>query len=181
MRPTGADIHVRDGFLSPGECAEYIALAEREGFSPATVSLPEGARWIPEIRNNQRVDIESESIAANLFVRAKPLLPICDGLEAIGLNPHIKVYRYASGERFNRHRDGVVKLTGRKSVLSFLIYLNSDFQGGKTSFAETSVTPATGRLLMFKHALKHKGERVEAGLKYVLRSDVMYPAPPAVG
>jgi len=39
-----------------------------------------------------------------------------------------------------------------------------------------TVTPAAGKLLVFRHDILHQGAAVTSGRKYVLRSDVMYRA-----
>ena len=36
------------------------------------------------------------------------------------------------------------------------------------------VDPAPGRALLFQHRVLHEGERVERGVKYLLRSEIMY-------
>jgi hypothetical protein len=65
-----------------------------------------------------------------------------------------------------------------------MIYLNEDFEGGGTSFAggpyparsfaSFQVTPKKGMALLFHHPITHKGEPVQRGRKYVLRTDVMF-------
>ncbi len=54
----------------------------------------------------------------------------------------------------------------------------SGFDGGATVFHDfgVQVTPRTGSALMFQHQLLHEGCVVQAGVKYVLRTDVMYTA-----
>ncbi|MCR9199316.1 MAG: 2OG-Fe(II) oxygenase [Planctomycetaceae bacterium] len=74
---------------------------------------------------------------------------------------------------------------GERSFLTFMIYLNDDFEGGETSFEDSysdepfdpfSVVPQTGMALFFEHGTYHIGELVSHGRKYVLRTDVMYAA-----
>jgi len=55
-----------------------------------------------------------------------------------------------------------------------MIYLNAGFSGGETSFEDAEVVPAEGLALFFWHAIRHKGQPVVQGRKYVLRTDVMY-------
>ena len=54
-------------------------------------------------------------------------------------------------------------------------------QGGETAFLSMNlkrsykVAPKVGRVLLFQHrSLLHSGEEVENGLKYTLRTDLMY-------
>jgi hypothetical protein len=58
--------------------------------------------------------------------------------------------------------------------LTFLIYLNEGCEGGETRLPGASVSPRTGLGLLFQHLLLHEGAALQAGVKYVLRSDVMF-------
>lgn len=66
-----------------------------------------------------------------------------------------------------------------------MIYLNSardNFTGGRTLFYKNQTddnilaeyTPHEGDLIIFDHNIWHKGEMVNQGEKYVMRSDVIY-------
>ena len=59
-----------------------------------------------------------------------------------------------------------------------MLYLDEGFAGGATTFLdwERVVVPRTGAALVFQHFLLHEGSVVEAGVKYVLRTDAMYRA-----
>lgn len=59
-----------------------------------------------------------------------------------------------------------------------MLYLSGeDLEGGATEFHDFgTVTPATGKMLLFQHHVLHQGAPVRRGLKYVLRTDVMYQA-----
>ena len=59
-----------------------------------------------------------------------------------------------------------------------MVYLNDDFAGGETEFVDLrrTIVPRTGSALLFQHMLLHAGETVTSGVKYVLRSDVLYTA-----
>ena len=60
-------------------------------------------------------------------------------------------------------------------MLTLIVYLNDDFEGGETDFdLGVCVDPRPGTALLFQHFLLHEGCKVTAGMKYVLRSDVMY-------
>ena len=65
---------------------------------------------------------------------------------------------------------------GLASRLTLLVYLNDGFTGGDTDFREFRVKPEAGAALLFVHDTWHEGAAIEAGTKYVLRSDVMYGA-----
>ena len=79
------------------------------------------------------------------------------------------------GEYFKWHRDGsFVRSPDEASCLTFLIYLNHDFEGGATAFRTDVVEPRAGSVLVFPHRLTHQGMEIVSGMKYVLRTDVMY-------
>eukprot|EP01027_Heterolobosea_sp_BB2_P001735 GEZU01002591.1.p1 GENE.GEZU01002591.1~~GEZU01002591.1.p1 ORF type:complete len:113 (+),score=13.42 GEZU01002591.1:316-654(+) len=72
-----------------------------------------------------------------------------------------------------------------RSFLTFMIYLNGGFKGGKTNFLRTcdkdradrvlhTVDPQAGTALLFTHDLLHEGaELLGGGFKYIMRSDGM--------
>ena len=55
-----------------------------------------------------------------------------------------------------------------------MIYLNDDYGGGNTSFNTISIEPKKGMALIFLHNLEHEGSAITDGIKYVLRTDVMF-------
>ena len=67
-------------------------------------------------------------------------------------------------------------LNEARSLLTLLVYLDDDFDGGATDFPEQgeTVTPRAGDALWFQHALLHAGRPVTRGTKHVLRTDVLY-------
>lgn len=175
-------IWVVENFFTPAECQEWIDFAEAEGFDDAPISVGFGKESIDKgIRNNDRVMIDDEDRAFLLWQKTKSHLPqMIYHRVAVGLNERLRFYRYDSGQQFKYHFDGSFRRpTGEQSLLTFMIYLNEDFVGGKTTFLnseETIISPKTGMMLAFKHNILHQGAEVLSGRKYVLRSDVMYSA-----
>lgn len=130
----------------------------------------------PDICNNEHLILDDFEIAKNLWQRvAAQIPPILEGRQALGLNERLRFYRYDVGQYFAPHSDGCFRReNGEESLLTFMIYLNDDFDGGETNFGEVSIKPETGMALVFKHPLLHEGCAVTKGRKYALRSDVMY-------
>lgn len=145
----------------------------------------------------------------------------------IGLNQRYRFYRYNTNDVFKMHTDGAWTFSGLRnssqgtqdtkiwqpvlvddmfrgqalSWLTFLLYLNDDFEGGATSFVQPrvntfpfgvddptsastvfNVTPVQGSVLCFFHgshplSLLHSGATVTNGTKYVARTDVVYYSP----
>lgn len=175
----------RDHLLTPAECQALIARAEAIGFADAPITTARGPVMRQDIRNNERVMIDDPTLAAGLYQRALPWLPRrVMGLEVCGANERLRFYRYHPGQRFAPHMDGAfLRKNGEESLLTFMIYLNDGFAGGSTWFLDqdTHVTPVTGRALFFQHMLLHEGCVVETGVKYVLRTDVMFRPPAGEG
>ncbi len=181
-------IYTLPGVLTPAQCAALIEQAEGIGFEPASVRTPGGPKMMTHIRNNDRVVLRDEALAAALWQRLHAVLPVLDGARATGLDALWRVYRYVPGQQFKRHKDGVVtSASGEHSRLSFLVYLNDDCEGGATLFRDPpapggdapeplSIIPSTGHALLFRHERWHEGTPVQQGRKYVLRSDVFYEA-----
>src|SRR5688500_890807 len=93
-------------FLSPEECAEYIALSEGIGYEAATLATADGAKLQPEIRNNNRVILDDVEFVRKLWARATLHVPrILNGRQAIGFNERIRFYRYDPSQQFAGHVD----------------------------------------------------------------------------
>jgi hypothetical protein len=172
----GAGVFTIESFLSADECTELIAHSERLGYSEAAIRTEDGERLYKDARNNDRIVYDDPGLAARLYPRARPLLPgELDGWSVNGFNERWRYYRYDRAQQFTWHLDGTVRLaTGEESLLTFMIYLNDNFEGGSTDFGWESVLPMQGMALVFPHRLRHQGSAVKAGLKYVLRTDVLY-------
>ncbi len=165
-------------------------IGERTGFSSANADYP------PSYRDNDRLVIDDPNLAERLFVHLIDIKAECDEVAdmmdmpdwtPIRINERIRFCRYRPGTQFGPHQDGVHFTPCGQSHLTFMVYLNdSVFDGGDTVFFESRsdamhggepiarVRPKKGSLVMFDHDLWHAGSRVEAGVKYVLRSDLVY-------
>ncbi|MBD2741310.1 2OG-Fe(II) oxygenase [Coleofasciculus sp. FACHB-1120] len=164
--------------LSKAECNEYIALTENIGYTAAGLAVGQDEYIMaPSLRNNDRVIMDNPELAASLWRRVETFVPRIDNWRAIGLNERLRFYRYDPGQRFAPHCDSSYWRTNRDhSRLTFMIYLNEDFEGGETRFysPDVCIVPKSGMALLFMHELKHEGVSVLQGRKYVVRSDVMY-------
>ena len=170
-------IAVVHDFLNRAECAELVQRIECIGPGAAPISLAGGRQvLLPEVRNNDRVMFEDVSLAASLFERLRPALPVREDTP-VGHNERFRGYRYRAGQRFRPHFDGAyVRNERERSEITLLLYLSDGFVGGDTLFNDLNlrVIPRTGMALLFEHLILHEGCAVLGGTKYVLRSDVMY-------
>jgi len=107
----------------------------------------------------------------------------------VRVNERMRFLRYGPGNYFKSHRDGAYTTPSgdQRSFYTLHLYLNDsigsggDLKGGATAFHSPDLTrrldvdPKMGRVLIFQHAqLKHSGEEVQEGIKYTMRSDLMY-------
>lgn len=171
--------HIEDGFLTPEECQGFIKMAEELGFEEAKIQTRgKGEVMDKEIRDNDRVIHENQSLADQLWEMVKPLVPEeVDEYKAVGLNEKFRFYRYQDGQQFKAHMDGAFKRNEQEhSKITAIIYLNENFERGTTMFVSPyeTIEPKEGRLLLFAHRQLHTGQPVPEGTKYVLRTDVMY-------
>eukprot|EP01128_Nolandella_sp_AFSM9_P006583 TRINITY_DN3424_c0_g1_i1.p1 TRINITY_DN3424_c0_g1~~TRINITY_DN3424_c0_g1_i1.p1 ORF type:complete len:295 (+),score=45.75 TRINITY_DN3424_c0_g1_i1:89-973(+) len=114
----------------------------------------------------------------------------------VGLNEVWRFCKYVPGGVFAPHYDGeYVANQNLRSMKTFNLYLNGPLDGGTTNFVTDDsplakdehnrfkaqdqyisyrVAPETGLALLFNHRFLHEGDYLKSGLKYLMRSDVMY-------
>ena len=169
-----------DDVLSPEECAALIARIEAAGPELASINALGGPLIDERVRNNTRVIFDDEALAGLLFERVRGTAPErLSGRRLVGANERLRCYRYAPGQRFAPHYDGsFARDEHERSLLTFMVYLNEGFAGGSTTLLDldVEVVPRTGMALLFQHALRHEGAEVKSGVKYAVRSDLMFRA-----
>jgi prolyl 4-hydroxylase len=174
-REIAEDTWIIDNFLSLKECADLIQLSEEIGYEAAKVNINGRQVNVPMVRDNERVLHFDKRLAENYWEKLKPEIPKIGNSYPIGLNELWRFYKYFPGNRFKKHRDGSYARNEKEaSFYTILIYLNSDFEGGETGFDDMIVKPETGMALIFDHNVRHEGIATTSGIKYVLRSDIMY-------
>ncbi|KAH7003160.1 hypothetical protein EDB82DRAFT_482721 [Fusarium venenatum] len=110
------------------------------------------------------------------------------------LNDRMRFLKYSPGQYFKPHCDGAYFYTegpGKEFETFYTVhlYLNdsvendptSELQGGATSFLDrkgekrVDVNPKAGSVLIFQHkGLFHEGALVNKGIKYTMRTDILY-------
>ncbi|ORY16545.1 hypothetical protein BCR34DRAFT_476133 [Clohesyomyces aquaticus] len=108
------------------------------------------------------------------------------------LNERMRFLKYTGGEYFKAHCDGAYETPNgaERSYFTLHLYLNDaegkpgqePLVGGATSFhsymdlrVKIDVVPKAGRILLFQHRdLLHSGADVISGLKFTMRTDIMY-------
>jgi prolyl 4-hydroxylase len=172
--PDAPMLWVVDDIFTPDECTAEIAWIR--------ASVPRLATNNPLYRDQDRVMRDDPATAARLLERLRPHLPeTIGGLQLHSVNARLRGYRYRPGQRFSMHKDHWYQPDAtRISLLSVVLYLNNDFEGGETRFEEPTeqiITPQPGRAAVFQHKLDHEGCLVHTGEKFAVRTDIMYEAP----
>lgn len=165
-----------DDALSPAECQQMLRRAEAVGYTAAPITTAFGFVMRPDIRNNTRVILDDVELARWLWARISPVLAESGRTpEPVGVNERFRFYRYERGQFFDWHRDGAFRRNDREwSTLTLLIYLDDAYKGGRTKLEGIGdIEPRPGRVLIFPHGLRHRGSPVTAGVKHVMRTDVM--------
>lgn len=180
-----------DAVFTPEECAAMIAAAERQGFSPATL----GDTYRVETRDSGRAILFDKSFAEVLFARVAHALPQIFGNQRPGavhwslreVNECLRFLKYTKGQQFRPHMDGQYLRpeghvhAGDRTFVTLQLYLNDGYAGGETRMwpsgsgrPAVDVAGKTGKILLFEHAVLHSGKPVTDGMKYTLRTDVLY-------
>ena len=169
--------------LSITECKNLIQISERYGYG-----IQAGA-------TRMRLSINDPLLARKLYLRVKKFLPSnfsdSDGIlyHIYGFNERIRFTKYTKGDQFSMHIDHQRENLENNQISFYTIniYLNSGdnqaFTGGRTLFyglnneVTSFVVPKSGMALIFNHGTQtilHSGEQIENGIKYLMRTDVMY-------
>lgn len=129
---------VMRNILSNDECDHWLNIAHMMKFAPDAVVGINHVLWLAE-----------DKLVDSLFQRVKSLLPSeIDHCALTGINARLRFFRYEAGAEYRIHIDGAWPGSGfdadnnpvedfykdRYSRLTFLIYLNDDFDGGYTTF-----------------------------------------------
>ncbi len=158
----------------------------------AALSKPDCERLIEHFENCDQLETRLDPHFTQMYLNqvhpelVKPLVRATLGALKLYMddNPHteylptklafeeFRVKRYVGGtdEQFKKHIDVATTAT-MKRYLSFLFYLNDDFEGGETKFFDSfTIKPKTGQVLVFppNWQYPHAGLPVDKGIKYIM-------------
>mmetsp|Transcript_63610 Transcript_63610/g.150695 ORF Transcript_63610/g.150695 Transcript_63610/m.150695 type:complete len:238 (-) Transcript_63610:65-778(-) len=184
------------GMLSPEESAYFIEEATKLGM--------EDSGYPHHYRCCDRVSARADTgVAEELWRRFIPYAFDFEDTQGcvwrpFKLNPVFRIVSYNENGHFAPHYDGGFRESADvQSFLTFMLYLNDDFEGGATNFLRphsqrvrdaesrliasdtdvvSAVKPETGACVVFKHdAHFHEGQRLGPGAKkWIMRSEVMF-------
>jgi len=96
------------------------------------------------------------------------------------INPRFRFLKYTDGDHFAKHTDEHYKNDKNEiSLITVLIYLNDDYEGGNTKFLfdndnEISIIPKIGLICLMDQNILHEVPKLINGFKYVIRTELMY-------
>ena len=171
------DVRSFPGLFTPAECV-YLIEAAKPMLQPSVVVDPRTGQQVPN-------PVRTSSAAGFPFTDENPAihalnrrLAAASGTDVRSGEP-LQVLHYAPGERYHEHSDALPGVApNQQRVLTFLVYLNEDYEGGETSFPLAGLTfrGRAGDALLFRNALPdgmidpravHAGLPVTAGVKHL--------------
>lgn len=186
---------ILDNVLTEKECLNLIKMTEDHGYEDVKeVWRRDDVRSVPspskefsrtlDVRKSQRCIIDRGDMAGLIWNRIKEYIPeTWNNKGVVGLNERLRFLKYSSGQYFKSHKDGSYKRPdgSEQSFITIQLYLNEGMEGGNTTFISRSgdhnnvgVVPKIGRVLVFQQDILHEGSLLVKGIKYTMRTDVMY-------
>jgi hypothetical protein len=193
----GYPVWIVSNFFSSVECQKWIQFCEESGGLDYT-ALP-ATMYTAHRKCFRMQDKCNKNLADRLYLRLissgimnklktslkPPKRKVANKFEnPAGFNPNLRLYKYSSGHSFGKHIDesNIVESMGHTEI-TVLIYL-SECKGGATRFYPTYddedsfyFDPVPGTMLLHVHGddcLEHEADPVLEGLKYILRTDVVF-------
>jgi prolyl 4-hydroxylase len=174
------------GFLSAAEIA-FLIDAAAQRFKPALVFNERERRFVPHPYRDATVasfPVVFEWPAIHAINRR---IAAATGTSAAQGEP-LQILRYGPGQQYREHLDAVPGLPNQR-ILTMLIALNDDFDGGATDFpkAGLSLRGQPGDALLFRnigaderpdHASLHAGAPVTRGVKQIASRWIRAAPPP---
>lgn len=157
--------------ISSSVCRDYVQQGDVVGWGPTNI----GELNPLFSRSQAAIDIDMPVLFAAIQSTVPPQL---DGMDIVALaGPRTACMRYSAGEYFGLHTDSpFVAEDGALTKLSLVLYLNDDYTGGETVFPDQAleVRPEIGTILLFPPNLRHMSKPIIRGIKYIIRSEVLY-------
>jgi len=164
-----------DGLLTAEECAFLVELADPR-MRRATIFHDAERRFVEdEVRRSDKAGFPI--VSEWPFVRAVNLrLAAVTGTD-VSCGEPLQVLRYGETQEYRPHFDAIQGMENSR-VLTALVWLNEDYEGGETRFEELGLSERgrAGDLILFANTLpdgspdprtRHSGARVRSGFKYM--------------
>lgn len=182
---------VGGALLTEAEC-DYVAKAGEPALQPSSVVDPATGRLIPHpVRTSEgtQFGVYAEDMVVNAINRR---IAAFSGTAPEQGEP-LQLLRYRHGAQYRPHMDALTAEPNQR-ILSLLVYLSGDYEGGETVFPRTGLSfrGKAGDALLFRNTTDdgaadplalHAGLPVTRGVKYlatrwIRRARFTYPPPP---
>jgi prolyl 4-hydroxylase len=164
-----------EGFMTAAECA-YLCKALKPALQPSMVVDPATGAMVPHpVRSSDAATfgVFAEDLVVNALNRR---IAAVSGTRLEQGEP-LQLLRYRPGGEYKPHMDALPADPNQR-VLTALVYLSDDYEGGETSFPRTGLSyrGGTGDALIFRNATAdgrpdpltlHAGLPVTKGTKYL--------------
>lgn len=164
-----------EGFMTAAECA-YLRSAGEPALQPSAVVDPKTGRMVPHpVRSSDAATfgVFAEDLVVNALNRR---IAAVSGTRPDQGEP-LQLLRYRPGGEYKPHMDALPAEPNQR-VLTVLVYLSEDYEGGETSFPRTGLSfrGRAGDALIFRNAgpdgrpdplSLHAGLPVAKGVKYL--------------
>jgi prolyl 4-hydroxylase len=169
------DVVIHRSLFTEAEC-EFLIESAMPSLKPSTVVDPQTGALVPN-------PIRTSDAAGFPLMSEKPAIhALCRRLAAAS-GTHVKqgeplqILRYGPGQEYRPHFDAIGGADNQR-VLTFLVYLNDDFEGGETLFLkpDLKIKCRKGDGILFRNAdgdgrldpnSQHAGLPVTAGEKFL--------------
>ena len=166
------------------ECSHLIEVGEKNKYELASLFTDKKNKthYATDIRNSLRCMLDDHTFAKVLEQRIKHLIPEkYNGLTYHSINQRFRFLKYEKSGHFIRHTDEHFVINNTKSLITILIYLNEDYEGGYTRFFSDkddttgyNIIPKNGTICLMDQSIEHDVPEIITGIKYVIRTELMY-------
>ena len=172
--------------LNNNECDKIISMSELKGFTQASFFTDKFGKehFYNDIRQSKRCIIDDDKFVKALYQRISHYIPqTYKGTKFDSINPRLRILKYYPDDYFTRHQDGKYFDAKNNTVskITVLIYLNDNYSNGytKTYFSSSDtighdIIPFVGMICLMDHDIEHEVKPLKSGIKYVIRTDLMY-------
>jgi Rps23 Pro-64 3,4-dihydroxylase Tpa1-like proline 4-hydroxylase len=165
-------IKIIENVLTYDECNKLIQLSNDHNYQIINETT----------RLNQRTMIDDAIFASNLLKKLDIYIPkIYNNMIFDSINPRLRFLKYTKGDYFERHKDNSYYNNGKISLITILIYLNDNYNGGFTKFFTNiddakgqTIYPKVGMVCFADQQIGHEVPPLIDGIKYVIRTELMY-------
>lgn len=171
------DVRRFPALFSQAEC-DYLIETAKPLLAPSVVVDPRTGQQVPN-------PIRTSSAAGFPFLDENPAIHALNRRLAAASNTDVRageplqILHYEPGQQYHRHSDALPHVApDQQRVLTFLVWLNDDYEGGETAFpaVDLEVRGRTGDGLLFRNASAdgapdprsiHAGLPVTRGVKHL--------------